>query len=219
MAESRAGYRATTTSRRTRVSMWIDTLYLWVIKRRNPIVNLFKVFFVIQILFLFVGSWSIYTKDSQWPLFYTLGRQSGDVAIVFFILASLPGIVRRFGKFNKLVSILMIFRRYIGISTYLFVLIHSSFVRLVPWIARIFPLLPLETFVLVGIAAHIMLFLLFVTSNDLSVRILGRGWHRIHNLIYIIVWIILFHVALQGFSIWTVLIGLTAIFQILSFRK
>jgi DMSO/TMAO reductase YedYZ heme-binding membrane subunit len=198
-------------------NQWIDTLYGWVIKRRNPIVSVFKVFFILQTLFLFLGSWSIYRQDAYWVEYYNLGRQSGEVGLVFFILASIPGIVRRFGKFNKLVSILMIFRRYIGISTYLFVLIHSLFVRVVPWVARVFSPFPLEVFVVFGIVAHIMLFLLFITSNDASVSKLGLWWNRIHNLMYTIVWFIFLHVLFQRVSIWTVLIGTTAVLQVASF--
>ena len=146
-------------------------------------------------------------------------ENSGEIAILFFIFSSIPGIVRRFGYFNKLVSILMIFRRYIGIATYLFVLIHSSFVRIVPWIARIFPLNPVEVYVMFGVAAHVLLFLLFITSNDLSINKLGIWWHRIHDLMYVIVWIIFLHVALVKISIWTILIGATAIAQAASFIK
>jgi DMSO/TMAO reductase YedYZ heme-binding membrane subunit len=196
---------------------WVDQLYAWVIKRRNLIVGIFKVFFLLQTFFLFVGAWSIYKQDANWPTFYLWGRQSGEVALVFFILASIPGIVRRFGKFNKLVSILMIFRRYIGIATYMFVLIHSSFVRFVPWVAKVFSVFPLEWFVAIGAIAHVMLFSLFITSNDWSVNKLGPWWHKIHNLIYVIVWLIFVHVVLQSFSIWTVLIGVTALAQIASF--
>ena len=196
---------------------WVDQLYGWVIKHRTPLIAVFKVFFILQILTLFVGSWRIYTLGASWTFFYALGRESGEAALIFFILASVPGIVRRFGKFSKFVSILMIFRRYIGIATYLFVLIHSSFLRFVPWMAKVFPVFPIPAFVLVGIVTQVALFLLFITSNDVSVNKLGPWWHTIHNLMYVIVWFIFLHVALQRLSIWTVLIGASSIAQIASF--
>lgn len=201
------------------MNKFIDVLYAYVIKHRNSLVGVFKVFFLLQIALFFIGAWSIYSQNSFWPLFYDIGKTSGEMAIVFFIFSCVPGIVRRFGYFNKLVSILMIFRRYIGIATYLFVLIHSGFVRIVPWIAQIFPLYPIEAFVVFGVIAHIVLFLLFVTSNDLSINKLGVWWHRIHNFMYIIVWIIFLHVALLKISIWTVLIGATAVAEVASFMK
>jgi methionine sulfoxide reductase heme-binding subunit len=195
----------------------VDTLYRWVVKRRNPLVLVFQVFFVLQTLVLFFGSWAVYSQSIYVQFFYDVGNKSGEIAIIFFILASIPGIVRRFRKFNKLVSILMIFRRYIGIATYLFVISHASFVYISPLLARQFPLFPIPIFILFGFLAHVMLFLLFITSNDLSVKKLGVWWHNIHNLMYFIVWVIFVHVALQGFSIWATLIGVTAVMQIASF--
>lgn len=161
----------------------------------------------------------MYLQNSYWPLFYDIGKKSGEMAILCFIFSSLPGIFRRFRISNKLIQILMRFRRSIGIATYLFVLIHSSFVRIVPWIARIFPVYPLEVYVMFGVVAHILLFLLFITSNDFSVNKLGVWWHRIHTLMYVIVWIIFLHVALLKISIWTVLIGATAVAEVASFMK
>jgi DMSO/TMAO reductase YedYZ heme-binding membrane subunit len=217
MAQGRTSHRAATTTGRTGLMYMIDIFYAWVIKKRNPIVNCFKVFFILLTLFLCVGSWAIYS-NTNFSFYYEIGKKCGDIAILLFILSSIPGIVRRFGKFNKLISILMIFRRYIGITTYLFVLIHLSFVRVVPWISGLILPIP-EVYVLIGMLANMMLFLLFVTSNDLSVKKLGHVWHVIHNWMYVIVWIIFLHVALQRISIWTVLIGSTAIAQVCSFLR
>ena len=111
----------------------------------------------------------------------------------------------------------MIFRRYLGISMYLFAIIHTGFVRYVLAIDHPASLLHLATFELFGTAASIMLFSLFITSNDLSVEKLGSWWHKIHNLMYLIVWFIFLHVALQRLSIWTLLIGATSLAQVASF--
>lgn len=195
---------------------YIDVLFARVIKHRNLIVRAFKIFFLAQTAFLFIGGWSVYSQNQFYSDFYVLGRQSGEMGLVFFVLSSLPGIFRRFGIRSKLISILMIFRRYIGITCYLLVLIHSGFMKIIPWIARNYPVLPMETFVIFGVVAHILLFTLFVTSNDYSIRRFGVWWDRIHDLTYVIVWIIFMHVLLQGISIWSVFIGCTAAAQISS---
>lgn len=194
----------------------LDRFYPWVVKRRNPIVLIFKIFYLLQATLFFLGADQVITKGPYWGLAYDAARFCGELAIIFYILASIPGIARRFGIYNKLISILMIFRRYVGIATYLFVLMHAGIVRIVPWLIGMFPIFPMEIFIMFGVAAHMMLFLLFITSNDLSVNKLGIWWNRIHDLMYTIVWVIFLHVALQGPSIWSLLIGFAAVAQISS---
>ena len=68
-----------------------------------------------------------------------------------------------------------------------------------------------------GFIAFVMLLLLFITSNDLSIRLLGDWWTRIHWLSYLIMWVVLIHVMLQGRYAWTILIGITSVAEISSF--
>ena len=141
----------------------------------------------------------------------------GEIALVVFCLVSLPGIFRRFGHFNKPVSIVMIFRRQLGIAMYLFAVIHLAFNWAIPVAARVFPLFPIPTFAFFGIASAILLFFLFITSNDLSVNKLGIWWNRIHSLLYIVLWLVFLHTMLQRVSIWSITIGITAASEVASF--
>lgn len=194
----------------------MDKIYLWVVKHRNPIVTSLVIFncFLALIWFLAFQAIVMRVGDPSW--FYLNAKLFGQIALVLFIATTIPGIMRRFGKFYKPVSILMIFRRYIGITTFMFALLHASIERLFWFLLGQMPFIPKEIFQLFGFVAFICLFSLFVTSNDWSVKKLGIWWDRIHNLTYTIVWLLFLHIGLQGLSIWSVLILSAATFQVAS---
>lgn len=193
----------------------IDIIFRLVSQRRNTLVLLLNITNWLLFVVLCIGAYSIIVNDANASWFYRFARECGEYAILFFILVSIPGIARRFRYSHKLIMIIMMFRRQLGVLTYLFVLMHSMILRIIPWITKEIPLL-VEPFILAGISANILLFSLFITSNNWSVKKLGNWWGKIHDLIYIIVWIIFLHTALQGLSTWSVLIGLAACLQLSS---
>jgi sulfoxide reductase heme-binding subunit YedZ len=88
---------------------------------------------------------------------------------------------------------------------YLIVLTHYHLVNL-PKIAGIEPFtLSFPLFQSVGFFALVLLSFLFITSNNFSVKKLGKWWKRIHRLIYVILLLVLIHTALQRVSIYSVL--------------
>lgn len=198
----------------------MDALVAWIfrftMKWRNIIVKLFELFYILQVVLIYFEYQAIVAGQGSYDLFYELGKQSGELAILVFIATTIPGMVRRFGISHKLAAILMTFRRYFGILCFMFVLDHLSAVWIFPSLAAGGLLLPGGGFELFGLIAATLLFLLFITSNDLSTKYLGRWWGRIHSLTYIIMWIITLHVMLQR-SPWTVLIGVASVGEIISF--
>lgn len=164
-----------------------------------------------------VGSLSIARQDVFAQNFFEIGRQVGKAGLVLFIIIAIPGIARRFGIHHNIFALLMLYRRYLGITMYLLALMHAMFVRFVFVAVGLIALSPVPTFVVFGTLALTLLFFLFITSNDASVRRLGVWWQRIHNLFYLIMWLIFLHVGLQRFSIWTVLIGMASIVEMVSF--
>ena len=192
-------------------------MYLWIVQHRNPIV---KVFIAINcaLAVLWLAAYRavvLEQSDPRW--FYINATLFGKIAIILYILTTIPGIFRRFGKFYKPVSVLMIFRRYIGIMTFMFVLLHLSIVRLF-WIVKgQMSLIPGEIFIWFGFFAFTILFFLFITSNDWSVRSLGKWWQWIHNLTYGVGALVFIHVALQNINFWTMLILLDTLALIVSF--
>jgi DMSO/TMAO reductase YedYZ heme-binding membrane subunit len=190
----------------------VDALYRLVAERRNVIVMLLTINNWLLLALLCIGSYSIVLNDSNANWFYNYARECGEYAVIFFILVSLPGIARRFRFSHKLIMILMMFRRQLGVLTYMFILIHAVVLRAIPWMTKEIPM-AVEPFVLMGSLSSMVLFALFITSNDWSVRRLGELWGKLHTFIYVAVWFIFMHLALQGVSKWTVALGITAVLQ------
>jgi DMSO/TMAO reductase YedYZ heme-binding membrane subunit len=55
---------------------------------------------------------------------------------------------------------------------------------------------------------------MFLTSNNLSVKRLGKWWKRLHRVVYIVVWLLVLHTGLQRISVWTYFIGVFAVLEI-----
>ena len=188
------------------------------LKNKPLIIQFFVCLNFTLVLITAFGAFAIATSQSYFPFFYELGTISGQIAVVFFILTLLPGMMRRFGVTSKIFAILMMFRRYLGILVYLFALMHAVLIKIVFNImqyASTFP--PVAVFEIFGIISLELLLVLVLTSNNFSVAKLGKWWKRIHSLVYIIVWLIFLHIALLQFNIWAVLIGITACLEVFSF--
>ncbi len=194
----------------------MDALYLWIIKRRNPLVRVLVIFNCLLAVLWYLAFQAIVMGVGSPTWFYANAAAIGHTALVTYVLTTIPGIARRFGKFYKPVSVIMIFRRYIGIATFMLVLIHASIERFFWVLKGQMGLIPAETFQLAGFFGLIILLCLFLTSNDWSVKRLGAWWERIHALTYVAVWLIFVHVALQRLSIWSVLVCVTAVAQVAS---
>jgi len=181
------------------------------------IVNkIFKIIYLLLVVFVILAI--IFSRlDSNLLFFFGgLGNLFGQGSIVIYILTLLPGIEERLTSKKKFFSIIRIYRRQLGIIMYLFALMHFIFIKVI--FAKNFGnLLAQNIFEGMGSFAVFIFLLLFITSNNLSVSRLRLYWYRIQRLTYIGMFFIFFHVALLGFSIWTVLMGLIIILEILSF--
>ncbi len=194
----------------------IDELFRVAVVNKTRIIHGFLIFYGMFIVFFFIGARSIISRDEFFPQFYDVGVWCGRTAITLYLITLIPGMMKRFGLTHKVFSLIRIFRRYIGISTFLFALVHASFVRFIPLLASgvIVPGPAFQTFGLISLA---LMFFMFLTSNDFSVNRLGIWWYRLHWVTHIIMITVLFHTLLQRVSIWSVLIGFVVVLQISSF--
>jgi len=199
------------------MNKFFDQLFLFCVKHREHIITAFKLLYMVIILVTLIAGRSIYIGDDLSLRFWNLGKEFGEMGIVLYSLTLIPGIFRRFGWKHKLISILMIFRRYIGITMFLVILYHYSMMRGVDLIRTGKFVFPPALFELMGMSAFFCLFLLAVTSNDVATHKLGVWWGRIHSLTYVIVWFIFLHTALQAINVWSLLIGGIGIIQVVSF--
>lgn len=200
------------------VFSFTDSVFSWLVMRKHKVIRVFQIGYAALFLVFIAAIRSQFLQDQFFPFFYDIALWCGKISLLFFICALVPGITRRFGIKHKLVAILMIFRRHLGISMYLLAFFHASVVRLLPMV-RALPrlLLPVSLFEWFGFTSLCILLLLFATSNDLSMKTLKLWWYTLHKLIYIVMWLLLLHVGLQRISVWSVLMGITVTIQTVSF--
>lgn len=148
------------------------------------------------------------------------GLEMGNWAIRFLWLASIPGILKRFrvtGILQDAQIVLMRSRRRLGDLMFTFALMHYMWNRLFIYVVFGFPTLDkIPLFESLGFIGLFILVPLFLTSNNFSVKFLKIWWSRIHRLVYLAMWLIAFHVALQGLVIESTITFTIAILQITS---
>jgi DMSO/TMAO reductase YedYZ heme-binding membrane subunit len=175
-----------------------------------------KYFSVIVTINLVISLYIGLTQNAE--VMYEYGKFCGTVTVYLFLATLIPGIVKRLKLANKIKNLyllLNLLRRQIGILTFLFVSYHFLFIRGLDSFqsGQIYtPSVLSEWF---GLIAFQLLFLLFITSNDLSVRKLGTWWKKLHSLTYIIIWFVMLHVAFTELSL-AVIVFIFAIAEIYS---
>ena len=148
---------------------------------------------------------------------YETGEISGQIAAALFCLSILPGISRRLKFKAPMVTLLMIIRRQLGIAMFSVAFLHYSSIRLFPIIFAGVPMnLSPPVFEIFGVLTLFPLFFLFITSNNFAVKSLKSWWGRVHKIVYISIWALFLHIALQEFGIWTIVIGTFALMETLS---
>lgn len=195
----------------------------WVLPRKASIIWLFCVLEV-----LLIAGWATIfgyaTKDysAVSDLVFFLGSKFGVISLICYILTLMPGILNRLRWFPLLTlpisTLLMAFRRHFGILMFITAFIHMSFTTTLPQLvlydfdaSRI----TLQTHQVVGMLSWWILLPLWLTSNDISVKLLGTWWKRLQSLTYVALAGIFVHVALllEG---WAIVLGLVLILEVIS---
>lgn len=185
--------------------------FISIIKRRNQIIKVFQAAYLLLTGITAVGIWSLYSVNQFALFFVDVGYLFGKIAILVYVFTVLPGIFRRLKIQSDPVALIMVFRRQLGIFMYLFVFAHFWFLFGIALVKSGQPPTTIPPYIVFGMLANYFLLALAVTSNDWATKKLGVWWNRIHSLTYVIVWLIFAHVALIRFSVWTVIIGATAL--------
>ncbi len=154
-------------------------------------------------------------------VFFT-GNKLGEISLLLYISTLMPGILLRLRWWPEVTapvsSIVLQLRKHLGILMFLTAFVHMGFSATIPQLVFVnFDLsrVQLQGHAIFGMLAWWCLLPLWLTSNDVSVRILGTWWKRLHRLTYCAMLLIFTHVALQ-FSNWAVVLGLTVILEIVS---
>ncbi|WP_432255043.1 protein-methionine-sulfoxide reductase heme-binding subunit MsrQ [Limimaricola sp. AA108-03] len=110
-----------------------------------------------------------------------LEREYGDTALKLLVAGLAVTPLMKYTRIS-----LLKFRRAIGLLCFFFVLAHFSVWALldVQSLGRVWADILKRPYVTVGMIAFLGLIPLALTSNDWSIRRLGRNWRRLHQLVY-----------------------------------
>jgi sulfoxide reductase heme-binding subunit YedZ len=167
----------------------------WLLIHKTQIIKVWYAGLIAWFTF-FLISLNLLTMN-QWLWF---GRQAATVAIVVFWLTLMPGILKRLkiaGPLLPLRTLMMLYRRQMGITMYVFASTHLVWSRFWPIFILGGHLWQFSTFELMGVTAFLLLTPVFITSNEWSVRTMGHWWRTVHALVYIVVWVLFLHISLQ----------------------
>lgn len=143
-----------------------------------------------------VPVWGVYLLGVLYPLWLlylgimgdlgpdpvkALEHDLGERALQLLILGLAVTPLRRFSGMN-----LMRFRRAIGVLTFTYVALHLLvwLVLDVQIISQILGDIAKRPYITIGMLAFVLMLPLVLTSNNASVRRLGRDWRRLHRLTY-----------------------------------
>jgi len=112
-----------------------------------------------------------------------LEHELGELALQLLIAGLMVTPLRRFAGINMLK-----FRRALGLLAFTYVSLHLMvwlFLDVQIW-SRIWADIVKRPFVTIGMSGFLLMIPLALTSNDLSVRRLGRRWRVLHRLTYVV---------------------------------
>lgn len=200
--------------------MSILTLQRFLAVNKKSIIWMFRAAYAV-VIFLYMAGF--YWYDANPDLFFALsarGASFGQIALILYLITLLPGILKRFGVLPPLRTMLMLFRRQFGVLMFLTGGMHSAYTTTV-YLIKDPNFTPdmLQNFHQMGVLAWWVLFPLWVTSNDLAVKKLGKFWDWVHRLTYLALLLIFLHVALMGSTGWAVLTGSVIALELGSWLK
>lgn len=147
-------------------------------------------------------------------IWFEVGRKLGSLSALLYIATLVPGILKRFTVLPLTRAAFRLPRREIGVTMFIFAFVHQWLVRSIPVVLETGSFLPIDNHSLAGMASLTLLFPLWMTSNDFSVKKLGKWWERIHSLTYVAMFSILVHVALISERTIATLLFITMLLEI-----
>lgn len=163
-----------------------------------------------------LGFYFFSTNKAVFASIASVADTIGSIALYLFLLTLLPGILQRFKVFPLLSASIVLFRRQIGILMFLVAAMHSMYISTIVAIStgNVGPeSLPPNG--LAGMVTMLVLLPVWLTSNDISQKKLGKFWKSLQRLTYVALFVIFFHVALVERSA-ALLIALVFSLEVLS---
>lgn len=168
--------------------------------------------FILEIILLLAWILALYTglnNPKQVFVVLELGGKLGTFSMILFVVTLLPGIIMRLKVIPKITlpiaTLITPFRRHLGILMFITAFVHMSFSSTLPYIAlqlistgKVVLPPPFRLFEQIALIAWWLLLPVWLTSNDFSMKKLGKWWKRLQRLTYLALWFIFAHVALQS---------------------
>lgn len=148
--------------------------------------------------FMIVAGFYFYSNQKDiFNVLFLISNKFGTIALFLFLGSLLPGIFQRFKNFPLFSASMILFRRQVGILMYFMALMHSMYISTIPAIINnSFSLENLPSNGLTGVLTLSILFPVWITSNDLSQKYMGKWWKIIQRLTYFAMISLFLHVAL-----------------------
>lgn len=155
--------------------------------------------------FLLLSFFLISTQEIFMPYWRELGEKTATLSLIAFLVTLVPGIMKRFGWTTGVLlpirTLIMLFRKEIGISMYLLAFTHLFWSRVLPILSFGGDLTSFQPFELFGMIAFMLATPMFLTSNSWTYKNHKKTWKMIHSVTYVIVWMLFFHIALRELDI------------------
>ncbi|NEP82247.1 MAG: iron reductase [Okeania sp. SIO3C4] len=128
----------------------------------------------------------------------------GFSALLAYIITLLPTIIRivfPITKKTNIPKILLKYRRQIGVISFLLGAAHGILL----FMKRSFDVFDIKSYLIYsqGIVILTIFALLAITSNDWSVKKLKKNWRKMHQLTYILMFLLMWHISEKMFGHWT----------------
>lgn len=166
------------------------------------------VIFIAIVLASYFASLLIWIAFTPAPLANILGFL-GLLSYSATILPSITRIVFPATKQSRQIVWLLKYRRYIGVAAFSFGLSHGVLII----IQRHLDLMALETYIhyFQGCIMLVIFTLLAITSNDQAVKLLKKNWKRLHQLTYMAIFLLPWHILDKMSGHWSKLTPLAVI--------
>lgn len=156
--------------------------------------------------------WAVRIGICLWPLYWIskifwgdlgaspalkLNHEVGEIVLILLTANLLIGIgLDLFRPPPKWIRFWVSERRFWGVAAFVILVTHVGFYLLNEGFeGKAFVQMVTKSYLIFGVLSFLIMLALAITSNDLSVRKLGgRRWKRLHRLVYLAQFTIMFHV-------------------------
>jgi DMSO/TMAO reductase YedYZ heme-binding membrane subunit len=192
-------------------------LHALAVAHKKFILFLFLMANILVVVLALVAGLTFQYSRPDYGQMIEVGQHLGQVALLCYLLTLLPGIMKRLSIFPLERVTLMLFRRQLGVLMFITAYVHGAIVSTIPMLftTGIQPDL-FSNREQLGMLAIWILLPLWLTSNDLSTKFLGKKWQWVHRLTYLALLIIFLHVLLSTAVIWKVLGGAVLLLEVWS---